>query len=149
MPQQLFTWRREAQRARTGESGMVFAPVVLDTSGSRAGIPIAPTRCGSSSWTEIVIGGCDGSRSTRNRARGFAARFARGDGDRASPIVGRTASSAMAETDGLRERRIALDDQDIAFRNGGIEWARVATSSACQRFDVGRKLRRRNAHVRH
>ena len=55
-PQQLFTWRREAQRARTGESGMAFAPVVLETSGSRAGIPIAPTPCGSSSWTEIVIG---------------------------------------------------------------------------------------------
>jgi hypothetical protein len=35
---------------------MAFAPVVLETSGSRAGIPIAPTRCGSSSWTEIMIG---------------------------------------------------------------------------------------------
>ena len=55
-PQQLFTWRREAQQARTGESGMAFAPVVLETSGSRAGIPIAPTRCGSSPWTEILIG---------------------------------------------------------------------------------------------
>jgi transposase len=55
-PQQLFTWRREVQRARTGESGMAFAPVVLETSGSRAGIPIAPTRCGSSPWTEILIG---------------------------------------------------------------------------------------------
>jgi len=54
--QQLFTWRREAQRARTGERGMAFAPVVLETSGSPAGIPIAPTRCGSSAWTEIVIG---------------------------------------------------------------------------------------------
>ena len=55
-PQQLFTWRREVQRARTGESGMAFAPVVLETSGSRAGVSIAPTRCGSSPWTEIVIG---------------------------------------------------------------------------------------------
>ena len=56
-PQQLFTWRREAQQARTGENCcMAFAPVVLETSGSRAGIPIAPTRCGSSSWTEIIIG---------------------------------------------------------------------------------------------
>jgi len=55
-PQQLFTWRREAQRAPTGESGMAFAPVVLETSGSRAGVPIAPTRCGISPWTEIVIG---------------------------------------------------------------------------------------------
>jgi transposase len=54
--QQLFTWRREAQRARTAESSMAFAPVVLETPGSRAGIPIAPTRCGSSSWIEIVIG---------------------------------------------------------------------------------------------
>ena len=55
-PQQLFTWRREAQRAPIGESGMAFAPVVLETSGSRAGVPIAPTRCGSSPWAEIVIG---------------------------------------------------------------------------------------------
>ena len=53
-PQQLFTWRREAQRART--RGMAFAPVVVETSGSRAGVPIAPTRCGSSSWSEIIIG---------------------------------------------------------------------------------------------
>ncbi len=55
-PQQLFTWRREAQRARTGESRMAFAPVVLETSGSRAGVPIAAARCGSSSLIEIVIG---------------------------------------------------------------------------------------------
>jgi transposase len=55
-PQQLFTWRRETQRARTGESRMAFAPVVLEASGSRPGVPIAPTRCGSSSLIEIVIG---------------------------------------------------------------------------------------------
>ena len=53
-PQQLFTWRREAQRAPTGESRMAFAPVVLQTSLSSAHAPIAPTHSGSA--IEIVIG---------------------------------------------------------------------------------------------
>jgi hypothetical protein len=55
----------------------------------------------------------------------------------------------MAKTIVLRERRIALDDQNIAFRNGGIELGARRQNQPLQRFDVGRKLRRRNAHVRH
>jgi transposase len=55
-PQQLFTWRRQTQHAMSRESRIAFAPVVLETSGSPAGVPIAPTRRGSSSPVEIVIG---------------------------------------------------------------------------------------------
>jgi transposase len=55
-PQQLFSWRREAQRARTGESRMGFAPVVLEASRSRAGFPTRPSHSGSSLAIEIVIG---------------------------------------------------------------------------------------------
>jgi len=55
-PQQLFTWRREAQRARGGESRMTFAPVVLERSRSCAAVPIAPSHSESSSAIEIVIG---------------------------------------------------------------------------------------------
>ena len=55
-PQQLFTWRREAQRARADESRMTFAPVVLERSRARAAVPIAPSRSESSSAIEIVIG---------------------------------------------------------------------------------------------
>jgi hypothetical protein len=54
----------------------------------------------------------------------------------------------MAKTIVLRERRIALDDQNIAFRNGGIELGARRQNQRLH-FDVGRKLRRRNAHVRH
>lgn len=55
-PQQLFTWRREAQRVRAGESPVAFAPVVLERSRSRVAVPIAPSHSGSSSAIEIVIG---------------------------------------------------------------------------------------------
>jgi transposase len=55
-PQQLFTWRRQAQRAQIGESRMAFAPVVLETSRSCAAAPSAPSHSGSSSVIEIVIG---------------------------------------------------------------------------------------------
>jgi transposase len=55
-PQQLFTWRRQAQGVRGGESRIAFAPVILDASGSRAAVPIGSTDCGSSSSIEIVIG---------------------------------------------------------------------------------------------
>ena len=55
-PQQLFAWRREAQRARSGESRMAFASVVLERSRSRAAVPIAPSHSGSSSVIEIMIG---------------------------------------------------------------------------------------------
>jgi len=53
-PQQLFTWRREAQRTQTGESRMAFARVVLARSRSRAAVPIAPSHSGAA--IEIVIG---------------------------------------------------------------------------------------------
>jgi len=55
-PQQLFTWRREVPRGRTGESRMAFARVVLERSRSRAAVPIAPSHSGSSSVIEIMIG---------------------------------------------------------------------------------------------
>ncbi len=54
-PQQLFAWRRQAQQARTRESRMAFAPVVLEGSRSRAAVPIAPSS-GSSPVIEIMIG---------------------------------------------------------------------------------------------
>ena len=56
-PQQLFTWRREAQRARTGASRMAFAPVVLEASRPRAGAaPIVQSHSGGLPVVEIVIG---------------------------------------------------------------------------------------------
>jgi len=55
-PQQLFTWRREVPRGRTGESRMAFARVVLERSRSRTAVPIAPSHSGSSSVIEIMIG---------------------------------------------------------------------------------------------
>ena len=56
-PQQLFTWRREAQRVRTGSSRMAFAPVVLEASRPRAGAaPIVQSHSGGLPVVEIVIG---------------------------------------------------------------------------------------------
>jgi transposase len=54
-PQQLFTWRRQAQRPH-GESRVSFAPVILETSRSRAAGPIAASHLESSSVIEIRIG---------------------------------------------------------------------------------------------
>jgi transposase len=54
-PQQLFAWRREAQRTRTRVSRVAFAPVVLDASRPPAA-PTAPSHSGSSSVIEIMIG---------------------------------------------------------------------------------------------
>ena len=56
-PQQLFAWRRQAQRARAGASRMAFAPVVLEA--SRPGAvttPIAQGHSVGSPVIEIVIG---------------------------------------------------------------------------------------------
>ncbi|HXZ16328.1 MAG TPA: transposase [Roseiarcus sp.] len=63
-PQQLFGWRREAQRrARrraANEEGAVcgaaFAPVVLEEALGRLEAPVAPNEGGGSSTIEIVIG---------------------------------------------------------------------------------------------
>ena len=56
-PQQLFTWRRTEQRAQAGESRMAFAPVVLQTSGLRAGAaPFVQGQPIGSPVIEIIIG---------------------------------------------------------------------------------------------
>ena len=56
-PQQLFTWRRNAQQARAGESRIAFAPVVLESSRPRAGAtPLVQSQVACSSVIEIVIG---------------------------------------------------------------------------------------------
>jgi transposase len=55
--QQLFTWRRQAQRARTGTSRMAFAPVVLEAPEPRAcAAPIVQSHSGGLPVIEIVIG---------------------------------------------------------------------------------------------
>jgi transposase len=56
-PQQLFTWRRNAQQVRAGESRMAFAPVVLETSRPRAGAtPLMQSQAVGSLVIEVVIG---------------------------------------------------------------------------------------------
>ena len=56
-PQQLFTWRREAQRARTAGEGMAFAPVVLEASRLGAGAsPIAQNHAPAPPIIEVLIG---------------------------------------------------------------------------------------------
>jgi transposase len=56
-PQQLFTWRRNAQQARAGESRIAFAPVVLESSRPGAGAtPLVQSQVASSPVIEIVIG---------------------------------------------------------------------------------------------
>ena len=56
-PQQLFAWRREAQRARTAGDGMAFAPVVLEASRPGAGASaIAQNHAAASPIIEVVIG---------------------------------------------------------------------------------------------
>jgi transposase len=57
-PQQLFGWRRAAQRRAEGESGVAFARVIVDS--SRAGPAVASALgrpSGGSPIMEIVIGG--------------------------------------------------------------------------------------------
>jgi transposase len=56
-PQQLFTWRRESERARSGESRIAFAPVVLETGGPGGGASaITQSPSGGLPVIEIVIG---------------------------------------------------------------------------------------------
>lgn len=58
-PQQLFGWRRAAQRrAEHGadESGSAFAPVIVASGGMCPDVPIAPACSGVSPVIEIVIG---------------------------------------------------------------------------------------------
>jgi len=61
-PQQLFGWRRDAQRAgaRRGvierASSPVFAPVIVDAPAPSTQVPIAPAQLGGSFAIEIVIG---------------------------------------------------------------------------------------------
>jgi transposase len=56
-PQQLFTWRRAAERGSAATSRMTFAPVVLGGSQRhRSEVPIAQNHCGAAPVIEIVIG---------------------------------------------------------------------------------------------
>jgi transposase len=57
-PQQLFGWRRDARWARdgAGESGLGFAPVIVDAAGSSGDAPGGPARPGRPLLIEIVIG---------------------------------------------------------------------------------------------
>jgi len=58
-PQQLFGWRRAAERlAEDGadESGSAFAPVIVEAARPCAEVPIAPARFSGSPMIEIVIG---------------------------------------------------------------------------------------------
>jgi transposase len=61
-PQQLFGWRRDAQRAvarrRAGEqaSRPVFAPVIVDAAQPSTQVPVAPAQLSGSLAIEIVIG---------------------------------------------------------------------------------------------
>jgi transposase len=62
-PQQLFGWRRDAQRAvaRRGmierASSPVFTPVIVDAAQPSKQVPIAPAQLSGSLAIEIVIGG--------------------------------------------------------------------------------------------
>jgi transposase len=58
-PQQLFGWRRAAERlAEDGadESGSAFAPVIVEAARPCAEVPIAPGQLSGSPMIEIVIG---------------------------------------------------------------------------------------------
>ena len=63
-PQQLFGWRRDAQRAvvrrrmgdRAGESSSAFAPVVVGAARPDTEVPVAPVGLSGSPPIEIVIG---------------------------------------------------------------------------------------------
>jgi transposase len=58
-PQQLFGWRRAAQRRSehaADESGSAFAAVIVAAGGMCPDVPIAPARSGGSPVIEIVIG---------------------------------------------------------------------------------------------
>ncbi len=62
-PQQLFGWRREAQRRASRAAndagaghGAIFAPVVVEEALPSLGAPVAPTEGGGPSIIEIVIG---------------------------------------------------------------------------------------------
>jgi transposase len=56
-PQQLFTWRRAAERGSAGTSRMTFAPVILGGSQRHpSAVPIAQGHSGASPVIEIVIG---------------------------------------------------------------------------------------------
>ena len=58
-PQQLFGWRRVAQRQAqeaAGENGPTFAPVIVGAAQPCSDVPTAPARPGGSPWIEIVIG---------------------------------------------------------------------------------------------
>jgi transposase len=57
-PQQLFGWRRDARWARdgAGESGVVFAPVIVDVGGPSGDALGAAARAGRPLLIEIVIG---------------------------------------------------------------------------------------------
>jgi transposase len=58
-PQQLFGWRRAAERlaeAGTGESSSAFAPVIVEAARPCAGVPIAAAQLSGSPMIELVIG---------------------------------------------------------------------------------------------
>lgn len=57
-PQQLFAWRRDARgaEAASGESGMAFAPVIVEAGRPSADAPIAPGQPGRLAVIEITIG---------------------------------------------------------------------------------------------
>ena len=61
-PQQLFGWRRDAQRAvgrrRAGEQARspVFTPVIVDAGAPSTQVPVAPAQLSGSIAIEIVIG---------------------------------------------------------------------------------------------
>jgi transposase len=57
-PQQLFGWRRQAERqaAASGERGVTFAPVLVDTGRACSSMPVAAEHRGGASLIEIVIG---------------------------------------------------------------------------------------------
>ena len=58
-PQQLFGWRRAAQRRAedgAGESGSAFVPVIVDAALRSPGVPIASVQPGGSPVIEIVLG---------------------------------------------------------------------------------------------
>jgi transposase len=63
-PQQLFGWRRDAQRVvvrrrmgdRAGESSSAFAPVIVEAAQPGTEMPVAPAGLSGSPTIEIVIG---------------------------------------------------------------------------------------------
>lgn len=57
-PQQLFGWRRVAQRRGEAENGAAFAPVIVEAVGPCSELAMAPDHRSGSPMIEIVIGAC-------------------------------------------------------------------------------------------